>query len=150
VNTGAPLPDTGAGTSLTTLAARAGNRPMCSWRAGCGGSRKSGSEGGGEETTGRKADTGASPPTLRERARQAVRQNCSSVKKQESPRAVLVLVHLGILGVTCLSLEMPASPADRGLLALGTPDRARPLGVKGRVRVLWRGMQARLPGRAAR
>jgi predicted enzyme related to lactoylglutathione lyase len=38
---------------------------MCSWRAGCGGSRKSGSEGGGEETTGRKADTGASPPTLR-------------------------------------------------------------------------------------
>jgi hypothetical protein len=38
---------------------------MCSWRAGCGGSRTSGSEGGGEETTGRKADTGASPPTLR-------------------------------------------------------------------------------------
>ena len=38
---------------------------MCSWSAGCGGSRTSGSEGGGEETTGRKADTGASPPTLR-------------------------------------------------------------------------------------
>jgi hypothetical protein len=29
------------------------------------GSRKSGSEGGGEETTGRKAGIGASPPTLR-------------------------------------------------------------------------------------
>ena len=28
---------------------------MCSWRAGCGGTRTSGSEGGGEETTGRKA-----------------------------------------------------------------------------------------------
>jgi hypothetical protein len=39
--------------------------PMCSWRAGCGETRKSGSEGGGEETTGRKAGTGASPPTLR-------------------------------------------------------------------------------------
>jgi hypothetical protein len=26
---------------------------------------KSGSEGGGEETTGREADAGASPPTLR-------------------------------------------------------------------------------------
>jgi hypothetical protein len=41
------------------------NHSVCSWRAGCGGSRTSGSEGGGEETTGRKADTGASPPTLR-------------------------------------------------------------------------------------
>ena len=39
--------------------------PMCSWRAGCGGTRTSGSEGGGEETTGRKAGIGASPPTLR-------------------------------------------------------------------------------------
>jgi hypothetical protein len=65
---------------------------VCSWRAGCGGSRKSGSEGGGEETTGRKADTGASPPTLRERARQAVRQDCSFAKKQESPYALLVVV----------------------------------------------------------
>src|SRR5213083_2650978 len=30
---------------------------MCPWRAGCGGSRKSGSAEGGEETTGRKAGT---------------------------------------------------------------------------------------------
>jgi hypothetical protein len=30
---------------------------MCTWRAGCGESRTSGSEGGGEETTGRKANT---------------------------------------------------------------------------------------------
>jgi len=30
---------------------------MCSWRAGCGGTRTSGSEGGGGETTGRKAGT---------------------------------------------------------------------------------------------
>jgi hypothetical protein len=65
VNTGVPFPRTGAGTSLTTLAARAGDRSHCSWRAGCGESRTSGSEGGGEETTGRKAGTGASPPTLR-------------------------------------------------------------------------------------
>jgi hypothetical protein len=41
------------------------HHPMCPWRAGCGGTRTSGSEGGGEETTGRKAGTGASPPTLR-------------------------------------------------------------------------------------
>jgi hypothetical protein len=55
----------GSGTSPSTLAARAGHRSMCSWRAGCGGTRTSGSEGGGEETTGRKAGIGASPPTLR-------------------------------------------------------------------------------------
>jgi IstB-like ATP binding protein len=30
---------------------------MRSWRAGCGGTRTSGSEGGGEETISRKADT---------------------------------------------------------------------------------------------
>jgi hypothetical protein len=41
---------------------------VCSWRAGCGGTRKSGSEGGGEEITGRKAGIGASPPTLRDAA----------------------------------------------------------------------------------
>ena len=41
------------------------HHPMCPWRAGCGGTRTSGSAGGGEETTGRKAGTGASPPTLR-------------------------------------------------------------------------------------
>ena len=34
------------------------------WRAGCDGSRTSGSEGGGEETTGRNGRNGASPPTL--------------------------------------------------------------------------------------
>jgi hypothetical protein len=38
---------------------------MRSWRAGCGGTRTSGSEGDGEETTGPKAGTGASPSTLR-------------------------------------------------------------------------------------
>jgi YhcG PDDEXK nuclease domain len=37
---------------------------MCSRRAGCSGTGTSGSEGGGEETTSRKAETGASPPTL--------------------------------------------------------------------------------------
>ena len=50
---------------------------MCSWRAGCGGTRTSGSEGGGEETTGRKAGTGASPPTLRDN-RTAVVTHCAS------------------------------------------------------------------------
>jgi hypothetical protein len=54
VNTGALLPMTGSGTSLRTLAARAGDRSSCSWRAGCGGIRKSGSPDGGEETTGRE------------------------------------------------------------------------------------------------
>ena len=65
MNTGALLPERGAGTSLTTVAARAGDRSSCSWRAGCGEIRKSGSEGSGEETTGRKAGIGASPLTLR-------------------------------------------------------------------------------------
>ena len=69
MNTGALLPERGAGTSLTTVAARAGDRSSCSWRAGCGEIRKSGSEGSGEETTGRKAGIGASPLTLRERPR---------------------------------------------------------------------------------
>ena len=41
--------------------------PRRSWRAGCGESRTSGSEGGDEETTGRQGRHGASPPTLRER-----------------------------------------------------------------------------------
>jgi hypothetical protein len=41
------------------------NHPTCPRRAGCGGSRKSGSADGGEETTGRKAGTGASPPIQR-------------------------------------------------------------------------------------
>lgn len=36
---------------------------MRSWRAGCGGTRTSGSAGGGEETSGRKAAIGATPPT---------------------------------------------------------------------------------------
>jgi hypothetical protein len=63
VNTGAPLPYTGSGYFTETLAARAGDRSSCSWRAGCGETRKSGSGGGGEETTG----TGPSPPTLRGR-----------------------------------------------------------------------------------
>ena len=66
MNTGALLPERGAGTSLTTVAARAGDRSSCSWRAGCGEIRKSGSEGSGEETTGRKAGIGASPLTLRD------------------------------------------------------------------------------------
>ena len=64
MNTGALLPERGAGTSLTTVAARAGDRSSCSWRAGCGEIRKSGSEGSGEETTGRKTGIGASPLTL--------------------------------------------------------------------------------------
>ena len=80
MNTGAPLPVTGAGTSLTTLPARAGRRSR-SWRAGCGGTRTSGSEGGGEETTGRNAGTGASPPTLRE-----LRVPRRSIISTQSPR----------------------------------------------------------------
>jgi hypothetical protein len=68
------------------------NHSVCSWRAGCGGSHKPGSEGGGEETIGRKADTGASPPTLRERARQAVPQDCSLANRQEPSPALLIVV----------------------------------------------------------
>jgi hypothetical protein len=41
------------------------NHPTYPWRAGCDGSRKSGSADGGEETTGRNAGTGASPPIQR-------------------------------------------------------------------------------------
>jgi IstB-like ATP binding protein len=37
---------------------------MRSWRAGCSGTGTSGSEGGGEESSSRKAEHGASPPTL--------------------------------------------------------------------------------------
>jgi hypothetical protein len=84
VNTGAPLPGMGAGTSCPTLAARADHRSMCSWRAGCGGSRTSGSEGDGEETTGRKAGTGASPSTLREQTLEPARQDSSFTEKQAS------------------------------------------------------------------
>jgi hypothetical protein len=65
------------------------NHSVCSWRAGCGGSRKSGSEGGGEETTGRKADTGASPPTLRKRTLELVRQDGCFAEKQEPTCAPL-------------------------------------------------------------
>ena len=64
--------------------------PMCSWRAGCGGTRKSGSEGGGEETTGRKAGTGTSPPTLRSRhARLASNAGSASRPKARTARAGL-------------------------------------------------------------
>jgi len=63
VNTGAPLPHN-SGYSTFNASCTNGQLFECSWRAGCGGSRTSGSEGGGEETTGRKAGTGASPPTL--------------------------------------------------------------------------------------
>jgi len=46
-----------------------------SWRAGCEETRTSGSAGGGEETTGRKAGHGASPPTqLKAPAKQSIRQ----------------------------------------------------------------------------
>jgi hypothetical protein len=48
------------------LHAWAQHHAICPWSAGCGGSRTSGAEGGGEETTGRKADTGASPSTLQD------------------------------------------------------------------------------------
>jgi len=65
---------------------------VCSWRAGCGGSRKSGSEGGGEETTGRKAGTGASPPTLRERASIERQQTAGFVTKEQSRPAHLLIV----------------------------------------------------------
>jgi hypothetical protein len=70
VNTGAPLPGVDQAQERVLHYQRklhvwARTHPMCSWRAGCGGTRTSGSEGGGEETTGRKANTGASPPTLR-------------------------------------------------------------------------------------
>ena len=38
--------------------------PACPWRAGCGGTRTSGSEGGGEQTTAGNRGIGGSPPTL--------------------------------------------------------------------------------------
>ena len=68
MNTGAPFPSVDVAQERVLHFQRKlhewDHHSMCSWRAGCGGSRTSGSEGGGEETTGRKADTGASPPTL--------------------------------------------------------------------------------------
>jgi hypothetical protein len=44
--------------------------PTCSWRAGCGGSRTSGSAGGGEETAGGTASK-AAPPTQPRPSRRA-------------------------------------------------------------------------------
>jgi hypothetical protein len=56
VNTGAPLPGVDQAQERVLHYQRKlhewTNHPMCSWRAGCGESRTSGSEGGGEETTG--------------------------------------------------------------------------------------------------
>jgi hypothetical protein len=56
VNTGAPLPGVDQAQERVLHYQRKlhewANHPMCSWRAGCGESRTSGSEGGGEETTG--------------------------------------------------------------------------------------------------
>jgi hypothetical protein len=55
VNTGAPLPFVScSGYSTSNASCTVGDHSMCSWRAGCGESRTSGSEGGGEETTGRQ------------------------------------------------------------------------------------------------
>jgi hypothetical protein len=54
VNTGAPLLSGYFTTSAScTSGCRMRPQSLCSWRAGCGGTRKSGSAGGGEETTGR-------------------------------------------------------------------------------------------------
>ena len=57
MNTGAPFPSVDVAQERVLHFQRKlhelGNHSMCSWRAECGGSRKSGSEGGGEETTGR-------------------------------------------------------------------------------------------------
>jgi hypothetical protein len=66
-------------------------------------SRKSGSAGGGEETTGRKAGTGASPPTQRGQAGRRAAVNCSClveagvsfdwwVLRFRQPRTVVVTV----------------------------------------------------------
>ena len=134
VNIGAPLPDMGAGTSLTTLAARAGNRAMCSWRAGCGGSRKSGSEGGGEETPGRKAGTGASPPTLREDARSEDARKRSTgdspllrVQRERLRSALTAVVGVGRLAAgpahCCKSRSMPPSARPHRREVQRTPTR---------------------------
>src|SRR4051812_36775048 len=48
--------------------------PACPWRAGCGGTRTSGSEGGGEQTTARERGIGGSPPTLRRVDRRRARR----------------------------------------------------------------------------
>ena len=59
--------------------ARTRNHSTSPWRAGCGGIRTSGSEGSGEETTGRKAGTGASPLTLRlARGQRSADSSCSA------------------------------------------------------------------------
>lgn len=54
MNTGALLPDEGSGYFTDNGSCTSGRPLKCSWRAGCGGTRKSGSEGSGEETTGRE------------------------------------------------------------------------------------------------
>ena len=55
MNTGALLPDEGSGYFTNNGSCTSGRPLKCSWRAGCGEIRKSGSEGSGEETTCRKA-----------------------------------------------------------------------------------------------
>ncbi len=81
MNTGAPLM---SGYFTTSACCGSGCRirrhSMCSWRAGCGGTRKSGSAGSGEETTGRKAGIGASPLTQRQGAS---REDCCIAAKEE-------------------------------------------------------------------
>ena len=81
MNTGAPLL---SGYFTTSACCGSGYRirrhSMCSWRAGCGGTRKSGSAGSGEETTGRKAGIGASP--LTQHPRDATRDASLTRKKK--------------------------------------------------------------------
>jgi hypothetical protein len=66
VTTGALLPVNGNGYFTDNGSCTSGRPLQCSWRAGCGEIRKSGSEGSGEETTGRKAGIGAAALTLRD------------------------------------------------------------------------------------
>ena len=84
---------------------------MCSWRAGCGGIRKSGSEGSGEETTGRKTGTGASPPTHRDGGRaDAQRRRCFAQRPS-----------MPVLGITLLPLGASTSDELLGAAEVRTP-----------------------------
>jgi hypothetical protein len=84
VNTGALLPDTGSGYFTDADSCTSGQPFELLMESRMREIRKSGSEGSGEETTGRKAGSGASPLTLRLRF-----FRCSSWPSQprsEAPR----------------------------------------------------------------
>jgi hypothetical protein len=64
---------------------------MRSWRAGCGGTRTSGSEGGGAKTSGRKVAIGVAPPTLHlPLERQAANLLFALVARRYERRSIIV------------------------------------------------------------